>query len=611
MNADIEGSEQEEAGTEPVLARVSLTIGGESSKPFKSISSLSWEDIPPFAVLTGPNGSGKTQLLELLAYKLSGTRHYDAPDINQTRVEITGIQLKQDEVAYVPSRWEFTGAIHIGLAQMQDAKRQLYQQLQQNDAHNIQMNVKRAELLRLLGLSHISQISPEEFATRLPDDFAFMLDSADVTSGLGHVFLAYRMRFAEALEKEGANRDSIRQVLGPAPWDLVNEILRVAEFPYQVVSPMTTKWTDVYQLQLSAQDGKSIRPADLSSGEKMLLGIALWLYNSTHHNRFPRLFLLDEPDAHLHPSMTRQFLAVLKDVLVERYGVRIILTTHSPSTVALAPPESIFEMVRGTPKIQRSASKQSAIGLLTAGLVTVSEGSKYVLVEDQLDADFYEAVRDILTDYGPSRDPEAIDLDPTLVFLPASRGQGAARVGGGCTVVKQWVSKLDGDVLKEIFRGVIDRDVSNAPSERIEVIGRYSIENYLLDPFAVYGLLSALDCAPHVPGVALSLGDEHLIRALDAKNLQAIVDTIADKVQGSLDCLAESDLNRRQVVFTSGLSCSYPAWMLDRRGHDLLPAYQAVFGGASRVSPPNLLRSLRRVRLVPRELAELMRRLQK
>jgi predicted ATPase len=34
---------------------------------YKSFSTLDWRDIPPFSVITGANGSGKTQLLELIA----------------------------------------------------------------------------------------------------------------------------------------------------------------------------------------------------------------------------------------------------------------------------------------------------------------------------------------------------------------------------------------------------------------------------------------------------------------------------------------------------------------------------------------------------------------
>ncbi len=33
---------------------------------YKSISDLKWSDVPPFAVITGVNGTGKSQLLEII-----------------------------------------------------------------------------------------------------------------------------------------------------------------------------------------------------------------------------------------------------------------------------------------------------------------------------------------------------------------------------------------------------------------------------------------------------------------------------------------------------------------------------------------------------------------
>jgi hypothetical protein len=38
-------------------------------------------------------------------------------------------------------------------------------------------------------------------------------------------------------------------------------------------------------------------------------------------------------------------------------------------------------------------------------------------------------------------------------------------------------------------------------------IARYSIENYLLDPFVVFGLLLDAGMAPPVPGVTITRGD--------------------------------------------------------------------------------------------------------
>ena|SRR5215468_2944816 len=49
---------------------LSIKLGSETSKPYKSVDLVEWENIPPFAVLTGVNGSGKTQFLQALAYRL-------------------------------------------------------------------------------------------------------------------------------------------------------------------------------------------------------------------------------------------------------------------------------------------------------------------------------------------------------------------------------------------------------------------------------------------------------------------------------------------------------------------------------------------------------------
>src|SRR5438045_4115946 len=44
--------------------QLSLRVEGR----YASIENLVWDDIPPLAVLTGLNGSGKSQLLELIAH---------------------------------------------------------------------------------------------------------------------------------------------------------------------------------------------------------------------------------------------------------------------------------------------------------------------------------------------------------------------------------------------------------------------------------------------------------------------------------------------------------------------------------------------------------------
>ena len=611
-------------GTLQTLAPLTIEIGGADSQHYKSIDSLTWADIPPFAVLTGLNGSGKTQLLQLLAFWITQTWLPQFAvgdprgDPRRTRIVIKGDSFGPDDVAFLLSSDYLQGSANLNFAQMQQAKQQLYQTLtQQSYRQNLNLRAKRARIEKLLGIN-LDSVRSEDFPKLLPDDFVFMLEDTDVITGLGYVFLAYRLQYLQELEKQHRpdlqKQNPAKEVLatlGPAPWDVVNEALETAEFSYRVVSPLQSGLLDPYQLRLVDRfSGQLLDPADLSSGEKVILQLVLWLYNSKHHNRFPRLLLLDEPDAHLHPSMTRQFMDVIKEVLVERYKVRVILTTHSPSTVAMAPDNSVFVMSRTQPRIRPSVSKADTVGLLTAGFVIVSRGTRYVLVEDEADVEFYSAIRDILSDYGPSKDRRALRPSPSIVFLPASLGEGKNRVGGGKSVVTQWVEKFDASPLDQLFRGIIDRDAGNIATQRVNVIGRYSIENYLLDPFVVFGVLLDAGTAPLIAGVSISRGDEHQIRSMPEPELQAIASAILSMVEKKLLGLTNAEQTLRAVTFTNAKTVNYPAWMIDRRGRDLLQLYQAVFGGPSVISARRLEKSLRRVRLVPVELADIMNRLQ-
>jgi predicted ATPase len=606
-------SDQTPPASETVSSLVTFRITTPGGAPrWKSIGSMEWQNVPRFAVLTGPNGAGKTQLLELLAYKLSGMPHPSGIDLSQIQVDVDGETYSTGDVVYLPSRWEMTPAIQLGFAQIQAAKEQLWNELQpQNIQHDFRRRNLKVRIERKLGITNIHALNQAEFKRLLPDDFTFLLEESEVVSGLAHVFVAYRFRAAE-LREAGSNQGQIVAALGAAPWEALNDVFRVAEFPFSVVSPTERGLLEMYEFELQHRTtGQRIKPNDLSSGEKMLMGLVFWLYSSQHRGRFPKLFLLDEPDAHLHPSMTRHFIDVVNEVLVNRFGVRVILSTHSPSTVALSPETSLFEMSPTAPRIRQAPSAARAIGLLTSGLVTVSASSRFVLVEDETDVEFYNVVRDVLMDYSQSKDKCAIAPAPSLIFLPASRGKGANKTGGGSTVVTQWVEKFDMPPLSELVRGIIDRDADTTPSSgRVRKLGRYSIENYELDPLVVYALLVEEGLAAATAHVRLTPGDQHQLRSMSDLQLQSLVDYIAAAVQPNLADLNNDDLSTKSVELTNGVLLRYPAWMLDRRGHDLLPAFQATFGGARLINQVRLRRSLQACRMIAKELAVLLAALQ-
>ncbi|KQO12924.1 hypothetical protein ASF09_01045 [Sphingomonas sp. Leaf242] len=337
--------------------------------------------------------------------------------------------------------------------------------------------------------------------------------------------------------------------------------------------------------------------------------LVLWLFAAGKEGIFPKLLLLDEPEAHLHPSMTTQFLDAISETLVKKYGVRVIMTSHSPSTVALAPVDAVFEIASGSSIIKPITSRSDIISVLTAGLITVTKTTKFCFVEDEGDVEFYTVIQELLSANRPTRDPMAIQPSPALAFLPVSIGANASKISGGSTVVAKWVGKLDGEPLDSMFCGIIDKDGGAPGTERIFPIGRYSFENYILDSLIVYTLLMEENRAQSILGLNLTSGDEHLLRSQPENVLQAIVDAITDAVERSNPKFSGQQTST--VNYTTGQNIKYPQWVLDHRGHDLLPVMQLAFLGPQHLNPRRLIKCLRRCRMIPVELAELMKKIQR
>jgi energy-coupling factor transporter ATP-binding protein EcfA2 len=596
-------------GITPLTFEITPRNGGT----YKSISTLSWADIPGFAILTGKNGSGKTQLLEIMAYHFSGASPPEfGPNPLPVEVQTTGVTYTPDEIAYVPSGGRFSGGPAVSLQTMAQFRQQALQHVRNmhGQRNDIPSFIRSHRILNRLGgkvpPSHGDQKPFEE----LLNDADFVADDIDITAGLTYVFMAHRFKLIQAHERKTPGFDKDGKFLGPAPWDVLNEALGAAGFPYQVISPLGTDLLGHYDLRLKDQSsGLEIAARDLSSGEKVLLQLVLWLFSASKQGQFPKLLLLDEPDAHLHPSMTTQFLDVISEVLVNRHNVRVIMTSHSPSTIALAPDGAVFQLERGASKVIKVRQRSDIISVLTAGLVTVSRTTKFCFVEDENDVVFYAAVYDVLMDHGPNRDPMALLPAPSMAFIPASVGSGREKIAGGCSVVKKWVEKLDAEPLDRTFFGIIDKDAANVSSGRLHVLGRYSFENYLLDPLNLYCVLLEEGDAPSIPGVQISFGSEHLLRLQPNSDLQAIADNITAKMETIEPKLATTATYR--VSYTADRHIEVPSWVIDHRGHDLLPIAQRAFGGARVITPPRLVKALRRGRLLPVELATILATIQR
>ena len=190
---------------------------------------------------------------------------------------------------------------------------------------------------------------------------------------------------------------------------------------------------------------------------------------------------------------------MLQEQYVRERGIKCILATHSPTTVAFAPENSVYEMIFGETQ-PRFIEKQAAIGRLTAGIPTLAidySGRRYVFTESNEDAPLYDKLW--------SSTLALLDFERTLVFTSsgiAKRGTSCDDTGepvintheinAGCAAVTKIVRSFDATANHSIF-GIVDWDNKRQPESHIHVLGfgtHYTLENVLLDPLLVGCLMT-------------------------------------------------------------------------------------------------------------------------
>lgn len=246
-----------------------------------------------------------------------------------------------------------------------------------------------------------------------------VLKEGVIPAQLGKIFVEYRVN--EFIAAHGGYehnyrpiRDKLRSLdrasgvrnryAGAPPWEIINEFLSAYRegmytitYPQRIPASSIANNTFSFKPQIvNTEKGIRLSYDDLSSGEKVLFMLALCMFKATSESVFPKLLLLDEIDATLHPSMIKNLLSVIRDVLL-RKGTKVVLATHSPTTVALVPEECIFVVNPGGPDRIVKVAKNDAIRTLTGGYMTIEDtlkvldqasGKKICVISEGHNADY-------------------------------------------------------------------------------------------------------------------------------------------------------------------------------------------------------------------------------
>jgi len=346
---------------------------------------------------------------------------------------------------------------------------------------------------------------------------------------------------------------------GPPPWQLINDTLKSFGLPYEVTGPAEYEYSPVSVSFKKIPGGEQVQLLNLSSGERVLtqFAISTFQYDEAFLSvRRPQLLLLDEMDASLHPEMVARWLGAIKSTLVDGQGMHCIVTTHSPTTVALAPEDALFEMTDGLSGLA-PISKQDALNKLTFGVPTLSinySGRRQVFAESDTDAAIFESVYALIkADIACVRE---------LNFLSTGmRDKDNGEINAGCTIVKGTVERLAELGNTSIF-GIVDWDGEAVSTDRIKVIAegrRDGIENVLLDPLLVCLLLVKERKTPEgLEDIDRFVGAERL----DAANLQRLVDAIQKP-------LFPEATDTVEVKYLGGATCNVLRAYLEADDHTL------------------------------------------
>lgn len=504
------------------------------NKSYKSIKENVDFELPDFTVLTGKNGSGKSHLMEVIAKNKTEYRDLSidgTPTIKVKYIPFNGLNPQITDLGsfeeLIHKRKEVWGRIS-GI--LQDCK----QEIDKGRAHSFD------DYLNRYPRAYNSDIkvwyeraggNPENITESLINRHYQFTEGELFSSQFASIFKLYHINLEDNLFAEyrharyGDNlpflseEDFVREY-GPKPWELINDMLRNAHLSYEVNNPIGLRREEDFNLHLTdVNTSVEIKVADLSTGEKVLMSLALAIYNTQEQTARPDVLLLDEPDAALHPEFSKVLLDAIQTSIVGKAKVKVIISTHSPSTVALAPEESIF-MMNKSASLPEKITKERAIGILTQDLTNLhisADNRRQVFVESKYDVGYYSRIFKMLnTDFGV-----------TPMFLEPHSHDGT-----NCTDVINIVNDLR-DKGNDLVYGIIDYDNKNTDDGYNYVLGtnhRYAIDNYVFDPIYVAFLLineKLLSTA------ALGIGDYKFVSIGSASHdeIQVLIRFIQDELE--------------------------------------------------------------------------------
>lgn len=507
-----------------------MALKSFKTQPVKALGLAECESVPKIMVIAGPNGVGKSTLLDEIRLQKGtiadeGTKFLYQPPHRAIRKTT------------VQRRWLFGGALKAFSDLLSGNEVSGYEGLQ------------------------------IPFPSRTPDN----VDEAGSTIKytLGKIENRRQNTYAELVDKaKKENRDVVTKDL-PDVFLPIRELTKYL-LPHLVFDHIDFKNEDNIKCIWKRRDKRGeidLDIDDLSSGEKSIIILFLPLLEHDINTSLKRVvqgetdqeqamvqpdrvFIIDEPELHIHPDLQSKILTYLRTLTVNS-NIQFIISTHSPTILDQALDNELYmlsfksedEQENQLKKVASNLEKLEALKQLAGDTYLVTTGRSIVCIEGDADAT-----------------TKPTDLRLFQILYPRSTAFTFIPTGGKSEVIKI-VTKLREFLPEQSFKikiyGLTDMDQARGGIDGIFTLPVCMIENLLLNGQALLVYLQSIDITTfstkedlikELNTIGASLKDEEIsyrvmkelrshtvrLRGKDVNQLKSLIGEEISKVQALL-----------------------------------------------------------------------------
>jgi hypothetical protein len=516
------------------------------------IGPLSAPAASSLVVLAGPNGGGKSSVLELLGYALSNSWGWgfqfrrNFPD---SSFEVA-FGLSEGDLSVIRNRIaDAPGLDSAGVFPNLETDR-LYlrgfnlpggdyaaDQGFHDAAHNLVTTCLRERIKALFLQS--DRYYPQQSYNRNRYWDKDQRRSADYLRGMSFVYT--ERQYSEQMEYLVEMAYDYPRALGvqliesraggaadPEPVDplLEYETLFQRLFPQYTLIHSTRELQD--QLRVVLPDGIEVPFSDLSSGEKEVFFLLTFFIR---YSVIESMVFIDEPELHLHPELARRLVQLMVGIQPRN---QIWLATHNAELIAEAGRDRTYFMTRPTPSapatLRQAANEPESVELMR----TLFGFGGYVGMAHRivfLEGDSASTDRQAFSQLFPTVGDE-------IRFVPLNSADNILRINRAALAI------LGETVGHTEFLLVRDRDYltpeevtayTGTAGGRLFVLARHEIENYLLDFDALSEVLNDATGSSLTPAdCARELKD--LSRQMAGRVLKGMISARLNRIFQPQDC---------------------------------------------------------------------------